>query len=562
VIEEEIDLRKYLVPILQRWRLILLTPLLLMVGTLFVLTFLRPPPFEAVATVAIVRWQTDVTLDPKIRTLSDQDLASATLYYRSDTRRNALAGLIHSGTLAQHVLAQIGDRLPPSENNLASLLAAVGGEVASNSDLLLIRARHHDPEIAALIATTWATEYTRYVNSIYSAKPALSEGVQAEFERTHQDYVNAQQRLETFISDSHIDSLTRQISMTEQLVNDMQQETVRTLSSAIEQRLKLRASLMEQYLNAQRIAASSAIGKEIETRAAILADNYAAQIELERLIQTTRAFRAQVAAGGDASTQSSQLALILLKAQIFTDRKNLPGTFQLALDQNGERPSVAGYLADLDGLLAVLEQRRVDLRADADRIRQELLSMQPLPTVLPQGDTPLQQAAAKQLDQLLDLDGLENLVPEAEKTALLTKIDAQATKLASMRGALEREEARERMLHEERDRAWDTYMTIARKQTEVAIADTLQGSEVQLADTAIVPNQRAFSVASRIVVAALMGLPLGFLLALAASLRAWLIAESGQPGRGAKSPRHVLPWHWREPARRTDEPTRLSRPGD
>jgi uncharacterized protein involved in exopolysaccharide biosynthesis len=561
VIEEEIDLRKYLVPFLRRWRLILLIPFVLMAATLFVL-FVRPPPFEATATVAIVRWQTDVNLDPKIRTISDQDLASSTLYYRSDTRRNALAGLIHSGTLAERVLAQIGERLPPDENNPAALLAAIDGEVASNSDLLLIRAHNNDPHLAALIATTWATEYIRYVNDIYSAKPTLSSGVQAELERTHQAYLQTQQQLEAFMGENRIDSLTRQISMTEQLVTDMQQQTVHTLSSAIEQRLKLRATLMEQYLNAQRIAASSAIGKEIETRAAVLADDYAAQIELERLIQTTRAFRAQVAAGGEASARSSQLALILLKAQIFTDRKNLPTTFQLVLEQGGEQPSAASYLADLDSLLGVLEQRRSDLHVDIQRMRQELLTLQPLPSALPQEQNPLQQAAAHQLDKLLDLDGLDDLVPEAQKTALLAKIDDQVTKLTTMRGALERERARERQLLEQRDRTWETYTTIARKQTEVAIADTLQGSEVQLADTAIVPERRAFSLGSRLTLAVLIGLPLGCLLALAVTLSAWFRSQPAPSGRSAKPERRGLLWHWREPPRRAEEQSRLSRPGD
>jgi uncharacterized protein involved in exopolysaccharide biosynthesis len=531
--EEEIDLRKYLVPLLRRWRLIVFTPLLMMVVALLFLTFVSPAPFEAVATVAIVRWQTDISLDPNFRTVSDQDLPNAALYYRSDTRRNALARLVRSGTIAERVIVQLGERLPPDDRNATRLLSAVKGEVADNSDLLLVRARHSDPQVAAAIATTWAREYEHYVNDVYSAKPALSAAVQIELDRTRQDYQQAQQQLEQFIADNKIDVLTRQITMTEQLVNNLQQETIRTLSAAIEQRLRLHTVLIDQYLNAQHTATASLISKEVETRTALLADQYAAQIELERLIETARAFRAHIAAGGDASASSSALALILLKAQIFTDRKALPGTFQLNLDENGKSPTAAEYISDLDALIESLEQRRAQVLLDIDHAKHQLLAIQPLSPDLQRGDNPLQQAAAQQLDSLLDLDGLENVIPDAEKTALTAKIDAEAAKLATLRSTMEHEKARELELTQKRDLAWQTYTTMARKQTEVSIADTVQGGEVHMADGATVPDRRAFSLSYSILLAGALGVPLGCVLALLASvwasLRPWASQSAGFP---------------------------------
>jgi len=560
--EDEIDLGKYVKALIRRWRVILLMPLVLALAALVMFKFVRPAPFEAVATVAIVKWQADVTLDPNFRTLSDQDLNNAGFYARADARRNALAGLVTSGTLAERVVARMGDRLPVADRQPTRLLAMVAGDADGKSDLLRIRVRHSDPQVAAELATTWATEYEQYVNDIYSSKPSLSAAVLAELDRTQHAYQQSQQQLELFMAGNRIESLTRQITMTQQIVRDLQQETLAALSTTIQQRLKLRAALIEQYLTAQHAAQSAVISKEVEARTTMLADQYAAQVELERLIGRAQAFRAQLAAGGAASAASSELALILLKAQVFTDQKSMPTTFQLTLGAASGQHSQAAYLADLDALIMVLEQRRAEIARAIDTAKQELLAVQTLPATDRRATSPVQKAAAEQLAQLLDLDGLENLVPKAEQSALVAKIDEQAAKLAALRSALEREQAHERQLTQQRDLAWETYMTVARKQSEVDITNTVQGSEVHMVDAAIVPQRRAYSALVGVLLACALGVLAGVVLALVADAAIGRRPQVALPGRGNASWQRAVHWMLNEPVLRGDSYSRSSHSSD
>ncbi|MCB0053645.1 MAG: hypothetical protein KDE24_29340, partial [Caldilinea sp.] len=108
--DDEIDLRKYIDILLKRWREILFfTVLIVILAAAAVLTLraVGAPMYEAGANVAIVRTQTDVNFDERFTTSSDsnrtQDVTS---------RRAALVGLAKSGTIAEAVIADLGDQLP------------------------------------------------------------------------------------------------------------------------------------------------------------------------------------------------------------------------------------------------------------------------------------------------------------------------------------------------------------------------------------------------------------------------------------------------------------------
>jgi capsular polysaccharide biosynthesis protein len=557
--EEEVDLRKYLAALFRRWRIILLTPFVL---ALVALVILRYPPFEAVSSVAIVKWQEDLTLDPNFRTRSEIDVGGGAATTRADSRRNSLVSLVTSNTLVERVIATLGDRLPANDRQPDVLLSKVSGQLAPSSDLILIRVRHSDRQLAAAIATTWAHEYERYVNNIYGSKPALSSAISLELEQSQRAYQQKQQEVERFVADSRIDKLTRQITMTEQLARDMQDEVRNTLGTVARQHLRLRTNQIVQYLTIQSNAASTVISKELELRTAILADRYVERAQLERLIGTAQTFRAQVAAGGEASAQSSELALLLLKAQIFTDRKALPTGLQVTLEHPSAPRSQAEYLADLDALIKVIEQRRTEIVTATEQAARDLLVGVAPPAGLQQDAHPLQQAATEQLTKLLNFDEPSLLMPEIESSALAAKLDEQIAKLAVLRGSLEHELARKRQLFEQRDLAWATYTIVARKQAEVEVASTVQGGEVRMVDPAIPSERRSYSIFKRVLLAALLGLLLGPILALLVDLTLGLQPRVRLWGNPNAPWNRGLRWVLNEPVRLNEAHSRPAASGD
>ena len=91
--EIEIDLRKYITAIWVRRRAILIfTVIGALLGGLFGIVF--PAEYEATAGIAIIKTKTDVVFDPRVKTLSSDDLAAAGVALTSaDARRNALLTL-------------------------------------------------------------------------------------------------------------------------------------------------------------------------------------------------------------------------------------------------------------------------------------------------------------------------------------------------------------------------------------------------------------------------------------------------------------------------------------
>jgi uncharacterized protein involved in exopolysaccharide biosynthesis len=212
---DEIDVRRYIGIIARRWPEILLTTVIVTVlGIAGVTAFKRlltKPMYEAVASAAIVRTLTDVNLDQRFTTTSDQpNTMDAT------SRRAALVALVNSGAIAQEVATKLSDQLNLLEQNPSTLLGMVEGEMGTvngrpgQSDLILMRAVADSPEKAALIANAWAEAYVNQVNRVYGQVPdELFKTVQAQLGNAQDSYKKAQTDLEQFISESTVDSLTR-----------------------------------------------------------------------------------------------------------------------------------------------------------------------------------------------------------------------------------------------------------------------------------------------------------------------------------------------------------------
>jgi succinoglycan biosynthesis transport protein ExoP len=146
-VEEEIDLREYIEVILRRWKWIGGITLVAVVTAAIVSFFLIAPVYEAKAGVVIVKSKSEITFDPKYRTLSEEELAPL---IGNQARRQALEALIKSNSVAAEVVANLGAMLEPEERDVSALLEMVAAEAVG--DLIRIKVRGRDPKKLAAIA--------------------------------------------------------------------------------------------------------------------------------------------------------------------------------------------------------------------------------------------------------------------------------------------------------------------------------------------------------------------------------------------------------------------------
>lgn len=336
--EEEIDLREYIDVIVRRWKWIAGIALAAVVTAAIVSFLVLVPIYEAKAGVVIVKSKSEISFEPKYRTLTEEELARA-----GDvaSRRKALEALVESSSVAAEVMAKLGSTLEPEEREVSTLLGMV--ETETNGDLIGIKVRGKDPRKVAAIANAWGEAYERYVNELYGGRPQPLGSIQAQEAEAKRTYQEAEEALAKFLGDNQIDILAR----------------------------------------------------EIEAKKGTLSDYYATKRGLDRLIADAKALRAQLREGASSSPMANSLSILLLQANAFMastglplqpstslplqPSTNLPLQLQLSLGQMASLEGSAGeQIQGLDTLIAVLEARRGEVQALIGEmsLQREILQLQ------------------------------------------------------------------------------------------------------------------------------------------------------------------------------------------
>jgi len=365
--DDEIDLRKYIDILLKRWREILFfTVLIVILAAAAVLTLraVGAPMYEAGANVAIVRTQTDVNFDERFTTSSDsnrtQDVTS---------RRAALVGLAKSGTIAEAVIADLGDQLPEILLDPARLLRRIDASLSTQngrtgqSDLIEITAEADSPEVAAAIANSWAKHYVQEVNRIYGQVPdEMMASVEQELNQAQTKYGVAQSSLESFLATTPLNTLRRQVTETQESIRILQAANGEALNNYVKEVLDSYRRIVSTYLDAQTSAQILGFRREQQGQRELLdaymraysdamVDSFATQAErdqkLVRLyydqwlrtvagLSTARTLQSSLEAGGDGAVVSTASALQLLKLQLVTGLSDsIPSMQQSLLAQFG-----------------------------------------------------------------------------------------------------------------------------------------------------------------------------------------------------------------------------------
>lgn len=422
--DEDPYLGAYVELLTRRWTWIVAAAIIA-ASAAFFFSSLIPPTYEAKSTVASVRSRTDVSFDPRIQTLSEDEIGPRDLAARTA----ALVALVSTSDIASQVLDEVSARLEPNERSVMSLLQMVEG--TNKGDLIEIKTKHQDPDTAALIANHWAESYVQHINDLY--RDGNSSGIEAvnlQASAAQGEYEQAQEELQEFVADNEI--------------------------IAIERDIESKDLVMNAYQAARDYLLAEPINLDVGAKQKILGDYFEDLRRIERWLADAQAFRHQVSArsDSDAGDLGNVIALASLRNQVYGGAAPV----QLQVDLS-TAPTSPVQVAEVDSLIEVLEARRRATRESIDELTSALLLDEPQEVGVEPGH-PLNQRIADLIDETL-----------------------------ALQSNLEEQEARQRELVQARDLAWETYQTLVRKQAEEQIAAQSVGTEVRTAASAFPPEE-------------------------------------------------------------------------
>ncbi len=470
-VDDEIDLRAYLLVLIAWWREITLITLLVAVvavGSGWYWRNAQVTRYQAAADIVIARLTSRFDIDERITTTMDTQGATAASW------RVSLLQLAGSPILAEAVLNDLGDALPAELRTASALTGAieisapVSDDGRTAADIVRIAATVESPEVAMQIANAWATQFIAHINRVYGEiPPETIEAVAAEQTRAKTQFDQAQQALQAFIGESNVASLQREIE---------------GLSAVLAARQEANAARLTAVAGASDATATGLINAGNEGRIHHFAQLYGRRnAALAQLDQATQ-LAAQLELGGDAAAASTAQALQLLKNHVFAPNGDtaLPTVVALPLETAGTTVDTAALLQDAHALVTVLTAYVAELNAALDGYVVEQAAGTGMPVSL------AAQAAMTGTTAATGVAAIPGYDAFVTSQANLMELDAQ---IRTMRGQLEAEMARERELTQQRDLAWTAYDALSNKLVELNMARTAANSEVRLGSTAVMPSK-------------------------------------------------------------------------
>lgn len=432
--DQTINLRPY-VEFLIRWYIEVLLSMLLFAFlaavTITVLRSIQPDEYLATATIAIARVKSDIIFDERYQTQSDTGIT--TLQASANSRRAALLGLVKNGSVAQAVITELGDILDETEQTPSALLEAVETEIIrreddrSESDLIAIHVTSDSPEKSTVIANAWAKYYVEQVNILYGqVPPEVLDSVITEMQNAQVEYEAKQGELESFVANNDVKRLNRLIMEKQGIIDSLQLGKQTAIDALVEEETNAQRQVISAYLNAlaqNRLLAFNkeqeakrqllgtyidaeqenrllAIEKDREARTTLFDVFTSAQItstigvltsqvdgdlaaltslhtqrnRLQQLLASAQALETQIAAGGDPASQTSVVALAVLKSQAFAtiDEENKL-TLQFNLDSTTDNAiSQTDLQADVAALSNALTTQIESLQTEISRTGERL----------------------------------------------------------------------------------------------------------------------------------------------------------------------------------------------
>jgi uncharacterized protein involved in exopolysaccharide biosynthesis len=426
--EIKIDIGKYVETLIRQWKWILFCAVVLggVVFTVSLIVKFVNPSYEAIAIVSSVKTASDVNFGSEITSLSEADLAA---FSDRKARLQSFVALVNNSNIAEKVLAEVGPNLREKDRNALELLKMVKGGLIPNSDSIQITVTYRDPNVAAEIANVWARVYTDQINSMYGELAGgTSESlgaIQAQIVQAKAEYDKTQADLNKFIAQNKADEYQRQIDDITVILTSLR---------------KAQTTVNDQQVQDPMVRLTQAYNDSRQTK-----------LYLDRAI----AMRAAVNAGGESAAISNNLALTMLKTQIYTFLGNV--TMQVSSLPDAQVSTIpivnaAGMVADLDGLIASLSTRQTEL-------------------------TNLIITLSTQIQDGVDFQILD----ENADTSIAKQIEGYEQNIRDLNSQISTQKSILDELTRERDLSLKTYTALATKGAEMSVAAQTAGSEVAFA---------------------------------------------------------------------------------
>lgn len=505
VAEDEIDLSRYFLALQRRWlEIVLVTAATVAITALGVWIYrsATPPVFEAVATAAIVRTTTDVVLDQRFTTTS----AAEEPGLDANSRRVALIALVDNGTIAQQVIQELGETLPPKLRDPAELLDAVEGEMGmadagwGQSDLINIKVKTDSPITSAAVANAWAGAYVQQVNRVYGKVPDEMLGtVAAQLTEARQSYKQAQAALEQHLASSKLGELVRQSATISQSLDVLQAAQVDAITGADNHNRSQLRMYYDQWLRTNSLlTAARALGDQLNA-GEITTGTATAALALQ-VLQVQMVNAAAVAPPAWAAASQAPAGLPALEAAQEPQQQQVV-QLQVGAQQPQAQPGTTLQL-QLDGRTTV---------GSADLQAQVAAAIAGLEAQLALLESSIDQAA-----QSLAAGSGTQAGSEPAGLPLASTMANLEQQQRGLQAAIEVENAATLDLTEQRNLAWESVQALSNKQAEMLLARAADNSEVRLSSAAVPLNRTTdqVSMAVSLVLAGVGGLLLGIVVAL------------------------------------------------
>jgi len=242
MIDDTIDLRPYFLALFRLWPIVLGFVLLAALAA-GALTLVGAPMYEAKVGVAIVSYKTEFSLEPTLETVMD-----------SGSQRAALVELAKNVTIAEEVVAALGEGLPAEYRDVGELVDMVSAS-AKAGDLIEITVRSRDAAVAYRVADAWAHAYERHINEVFvGVAPHAIEALGQQTDLARAEYEAAEEALIAHTAENPVAQLQRAIGAKQAVIDALQAGSVRAVADLVNSELNSRVDSMVAIVTAEQEA--------------------------------------------------------------------------------------------------------------------------------------------------------------------------------------------------------------------------------------------------------------------------------------------------------------------
>ncbi len=317
----------------QSWRLLLAGPLFAALTAALLSLFVLPERWDATASLVMTRLKPSISLDPRLETVSDEDLVR-TASTDDRGRRETLLALVMSDDIVNEVWQQAGADLPARVATVTDLKERLAPGARAN--VLNLTVRGDTPAQAARLANLWAQVAEQRINALYSQVVQSPTQANAQAQTARAAYLKAEQDLIAFLQQNDLAELERQIEQKKEILALLQRQQIEALEMQLQSRLD----------NINR---------------------------LDLLLANIRALQVQLRTAPNDSAAAAALSNLLVQVSVFTTGANVPLQLEIPMDDLRDAATPAQRLASLQALEAALRDLQQTWRSEVAALRSQAL---------------------------------------------------------------------------------------------------------------------------------------------------------------------------------------------